>query len=302
MTTAALGDWSAARRALVRGALSGVVEIERRRGGGFAGIVWDSETVVTAAEALRGAESLRVRTAEGAVEASIVAMDLSVDVAVLRASIDAPGVAAATATALEAGDEVVIAGRSEGLPLVVWSHARLVGPAWRSRSGGDLARLIRLAPGLDARLEGAGVFDLEGRLCAMAVPGPRRQTLGVPCETIGQIVSMVRRHGRVLQPYLGIRLQSVHLDQALQTKLGRSGAEATIVVGVEPNSPAEAAGLIFGDLLLSAGGRVIESALDLKVALGAIALGSPLPMDVYRAGERREATAIVRDRSDVPTP
>jgi S1-C subfamily serine protease len=229
-------------------------------------------------------------------------MDLSVDVAVLRASTNASGVAAQAITALETGDDVVVAGHAEGLPLVVWSHARQVGPAWRSQSGGELARLIRLAPGLDPRLEGAGVFDLEGRLCAMAVPGPRRQTLAVPCETVAQIVSLVRRHGRVPQPYLGIRLQSVQLDEGLRTELSRRGGEAAIVVGVERHSPAEAAGLMFGDLLLSAGGRVIESAVDLKGALGATALGLPLPMEVYRAGERREATAIVRERSGAPTP
>jgi S1-C subfamily serine protease len=302
MTNAAWADWSAARRALVRRVLSGVVGIERPRGGEFAGIIWDADTVVTAAESLRGAESLLVRTPEGRVEATLAAMDLSVDVAVLRASTNAPGVAAQTETGLQAGDDVVIAGHCKGQPLVAWSHARQVGPAWRSRSGGELARLIRLTPGLDARLEGAGVFDLEGRLCAMAVHGPRRQTLGVPCETIEQIVSMVRRHGRVLQPYLGIRLQCVHLDERLRAELSRQGSEAAIVVGVERHSPAEAAGLMFGDLLLSAGGRVIETALDLKVALGAIALGSPLSMDLYRAGARRETTAIVRERSGASTP
>jgi S1-C subfamily serine protease len=296
MTSTAWEDWSAARRALVKHALEGVVGIERRRGGGFAGIVWDAETIVSAAEALRGADTFLVRTADQQVEASLVAMDLSVDVAVLRARTQGSAVAASTAPALAAGDDVVLAGFAEGQPRVAWSHARQVGPAWRSRSGGELSRLIRLAPGLDTRLEGAGVFDLDGRLCAMAVPGPRRETLGIPCDTIERVVSTVRRHGRVPQPYLGLRLQSVCLDEGLRKELSRPGREASVVVGVEPDSPAQAAGLMFGDLLLAAGDRLIETAIDLKVALAAVALGSPLPLHVLRAGERRETTAIVRER------
>ena len=292
----ALTEWGAARRALAEQAVASVVGIDRGRGVRFSGIVWDSETVVTAAEALHGADSVTVHTAHDAVSAEILACDLSVDVAVLKVETGAPGVSAATPTALFSGDDVLIAGRSRAACAVLWTEVEEVGPAWRSRSGGELDRLIRLSPGLPRTLEGAGTFDLEGRLCAMAVRGPRHHTLGIPRETVARIVAAVQQHGRVPQPYLGVRLQPVRLDAALRQQLSRPGADGVIVVGIEPDSPAAAAALLFGDLILSVAGETIETAVDLKVALTHAALGAAVTVQIQRAGTRLDTTVIVRER------
>ena len=297
MAMLALSDWQAVRRALVEQVCLGVVGIEQARGRRCSGIVWDSDTVVTSAEAVQGADSVRVQTSGGAVGGEIIAADLSVDVAVVKVATGAPGVSAAMPGTLQTGDEVMIAGMKRGLPLVAWSHAQQIGPAWRSRSGGELPRLIRLAPGLENALEGGGVFDLEGRLCAMAVPGPRQQTLGIPAETLGNVISTVSQHGGIPQPYLGVRLQPVYLDDRLREQLSRQSRTAAIVVGVEADSPAAAAGVLFGDLLLSIAGRAIDSALDIRAALRSVPLGSPAGLRVYRAGTPVDATVVVRERS-----
>jgi len=292
-----LAEWATARRSLAEQAALGVVGIDRGRGRRFSGIVWDSDTLVTAAEALHGADTVTVLTAHGAVTGEILACDLSVDIAVVRAKTGAPGIAAAKSAALASGDDVLIVGRDAG-PVVVWSHAEHVGPAWRSRSGGELDRLIRLSPGLNPNLEGGGSFDLEGRLCAMAVRGPRHQTLGIPSETIERVVSTVLQHGRLPQPYLGVRLQPVSLDEALRQKLARHRSEAVIVVGIEAASPAADAGLLLGDLIDTIAGKTIENAIDLKVALTRVPLGSPVAVKVHRAGATHDATVLVRDRGN----
>jgi S1-C subfamily serine protease len=290
-------DWAAARRALAEQAAGGVVGIDRGRGARFSGIVWDSETLVTAAEILRGADSVTVHTANDAVPAEILACDLSVDVAVLKAKTGAPGISAAKPASLLSGDDVIIAGRTDSAAVIVWSHVEQIGPSWRSRRGGELDRLIRLSPGLHPTLEGGGAFDLEGRLCAMAVRGPRHTTLGIPSETIERVVATVLQHGRLPQPYLGVRLQSVRLDDALRNQLGRKGAEAAIVVGVEPDSSA-AANLLFGDLLLSVAGRLIDNPVDVRIALTKIPIGSMASVQGYRAGGRFDASIVIRERGD----
>jgi S1-C subfamily serine protease len=282
-----LTEWAAARRALADQATLGVVGIDRGRGVRFSGIVWDSETLVTAAERLHGADSVTVQTVHGTVPAEILACDLSVDVAVLKATTGAPGISAARPGSLAAGDDVLVAGRGESASAIVWTHVEQVGPAWRSRTGGELDRMIRLSPGLHPAIEGGGAFDLEGRLCAMAVRGPRHQTLGIPSETIERLVSTVLQHGYLPQPYLGVRLQPVRLN----------GSDAVIVVGVEPESPAASANLLLGDIIASIAGRPIENALDLKIALSRIPLGSSIGVQIYRAGERLDSTLTVRERT-----
>jgi serine protease Do len=297
IVNSALTEWAAARRALAEQAALGVVGIDRGRGVRFSGIVWDSETLVTAAERLHGADSVTVQTVHGTVPAEILACDLSVDVAVLKAMTGAPGISAARPSSLASGDDVLIAGRGESASAIVWTHVEQVGPAWRSRTGGELDRLIRLSPGLHTSIEGGGAFDLEGRLCAMAVRGPRHQTLGIPSETIERLVSTVLQHGHLPQPYLGVRLQPVRLDHALRQKFARQGSDAVIVVGIEPESPAESASLLLGDIIASIAGRPIEDALDLKIALSRIPLGSSIGVQIYRAGERLDATVTVRERT-----
>ncbi len=292
----ALTEWAAARRSLTERASLGVVGIDRGRGVRFSGIVWDSETLVTAAEILHGADCVTIQTAGDSVPAEILACDLSIDVAVLKAKTGAPGISAARPSSLASGDDVLIAGRGESATAMVWTHVEQVGPAWRSRSGGELDRLIRLSARLHPSLEGGGAFDLEGRLCAMAVRGPRHQTLGIPCETIERVVSTVLQHGHLPQPYLGVRLQPVRLDEPIARQLERQGLDAAIVVGVEPGSPAAAANLLFGDLILSVAGQPIENAIDIKIAMTRIPLGSPVGVQVYRAGAKLDTTVIVRER------
>ncbi len=293
----ALTEWAAARRALAEQAAMGAVGIDRGRGVRFSGVIWDSETLVTAAERLHGADSVTVQTVHGPVPAEILACDLSVDVAVLKAKTGAPGISAAKSASLASGEDLVVAGRGESASRIVWTHVEQVGPAWRSRAGGELDRLIRLSPGLQPAMEGGGAFDLEGRLCAMAVRGPRHQTLGIPSETIERLVSTVLQHGRLPQPYLGVRLQPIRLDDTLRQKLARNGADAVIVVGVEPESPAASANLLLGDIIASIAGRPIENAFDLKIALSRIALGSSIGVQLYRAGARLDATVTVRERT-----
>jgi S1-C subfamily serine protease len=294
--TSSLAEWAAARRALAAQTASLALGIDRGRGVRFSGIVWDSDTLVSAAEMLHGTDSVMVHGAHGSVSAKVMASDLSVDVAVLKATTGAAGISPAEPAALSAGDAVLIAGHGQSAPAIVWSQVEQVGPAWRSRRGGELDRLIRLSPDLNPSLEGGGVYDLEGRLCAMAVRGPRRTTLGIPTETIGRIVATVLRHGRLPQPYLGVRLQPVRLDTSLREQLSRKGTEGALVVGVESDSPA-AASLLFGDLILSVGGHPIENAFDLKNALTHLPLGAPAPIQVYRAGGTVDTTVVVRERS-----
>jgi serine protease Do len=131
----------------------------------------------------------------------------------------------------------------------------------------------------------------------MAVRGPQHQTLGIPSETIERVVSTVLQHGYLPQPYLGVRLQRVRLDEPLRQQLDRSNAAAVIVIGVESESPAAVAKVQFGDLILAVAGRPIETAIDLKMALTGIPFGSPVGLQVFRAGAKCDTTVVVRERN-----
>jgi len=291
----ALQSWAQERADLVEQVAAGVVAVQTSKGRSLSGIVWDAETIVTAAENLT-ADRLVVRSAAERFDAEVVALDLATDVALLRVHSSLPAPQRGASERLRAGQPVVLVGREATQPLAHWADIQLVGPSWRSRRGGEIARTIRFSMRLDETLEGAGIFDAAGALCAMAVPNARGRALGIPIETLTAVQARVAQHGYLPQPYLGVRLQPVWLDEAQRAQFGRERETAVIVTGVEPDSPAQAAGLVFGDLLLDVSGHAVHSPGAVARQIGAAAIGSTLQLEVLRAGERKQLSMTIGER------
>jgi S1-C subfamily serine protease len=271
-----------------------VVPATRRGSSGrcLSGIHWRGPWVVTAAEALAGSDEARVIRDSGEVRAPVVACDLATDVALLRLAPDAAAgtdrpsePAIAGAAMLSAGAGVIIIGRERAEPLVAFGAVRAAGPAWRSRRGGAIAQRLEFEATLDARFEGALVADLAGSPAAMLVPGPRRSLLGIPAATIERIVAAVEQHGYLPRPYLGLRLQALWLDEATRTRCGHAVRSVAAVAGVEPQSPAEAAGLAPGDLLEAIDDVAVDDVEAFAAQLAQSSPGRRLSLRLRRGGQ-----------------
>ena len=69
-----------------------------------------------------------------------------------------------------------------------------------------------------------------------------------------------------------------------------------MLLGLEPDAPAERAGLLLGDILLSIGGRAVEDGEALQMALGPAAIGTPTPVRIIRGGQVRDVTVVPAPR------
>ena len=96
--------------------------------------------------------------------------------------------------------------------------------------------------------------------------------------------------------YLGVGLQPVPLPAQIQQALGREQATGLLVLGVEPSSPAEAAGLILGDILVGVGGSVIADMDDLQAELGGERVGQSALFQVVRGGQPQTMNVVVGER------
>jgi S1-C subfamily serine protease len=285
-TTTVLQQWSRERSALAAALVPRSVAIALGRHRSLSGMRWRGPLAVTAAEALAGSDEVLVICDRGEQRAPVVACDLATDVAVLRLDAGQPvSPALAEGPALAAGAGVVIVGRSQRGPLVGFGAVRAAGPAWRSRRGGAIAQRLEFEAALDGRFEGALVADLAGTVQAMLVPGPRGRLLGIPAATIDRIVAAVERHGYLPRPYLGVRLQPLWIDDATRARWQRSAPSVAAVAGVAPDSPAQAAGLVAGDLLEAIDGIAVDDVESLVAQIGASAPGRRLALRVRRGGE-----------------
>jgi len=284
-----LQQWSQARSSLSADLASRTVGIVVGRHRGLSGFHWRSSLVVTAAEALDGSEEALILSGAGEQLAPVIACDLATDVAVLRVGVgptadDIQHHSAASVCVLQAGAGVAFAGRSRRGPLAGFGTVRLAGPAWSSRRGGAIDQRLEFEADLDPRFEGALVADFSGGAQAMLVFGPHGTLLGIPAATIERIVGAVERHGYLPRPYLGLRLQSLWLDQATRARWGRNSRVVATIAGVESGSPAEAAGLAPGDLLEAIDGVAVADIEEVASRLAASSPGRVLELGLRRRG------------------
>lgn len=284
-----LQQYSRARSSLLASLTPRSVGIVVGRHRSLSGFRWRGSLIVTAAEALDGSEEAVILTGDGEQLAPVVACDLATDVAILRVGVDSatgelPGPSPQSDFGLQAGADVAFAGRSRRGPLAGFGTVRLAGPAWSSRRGGAIDQRLEFEAHLDSRFEGALVADFAGHTQAMLVSGPRGTLLGIPATTIERVVAAVERHGYLPKPYLGLRLQSLWLDQATRARWGRSSREVAAVAGVEPGSPAETAGLAPGDLIEAIDGVAVADIEDVASRLARSSPGRVLELGLRRRG------------------
>ena len=143
-----------------------------------------------------------------------------------------------------------------------------VSGAWRSWRGGALDGYLRLDLTLFPASTGGPVLTTAGEFVGIASPVLSRiAPLAIPASTVERVASDLLAKGRVARGYLGVGLQPVPLPEHLKQNLGYEAKSAVIVLSVEPESPAERAGILIGDVLLSMGGKPLRDVDDLQAAL-----------------------------------
>jgi S1-C subfamily serine protease len=290
-TNSLLKQYSDERAALAQSAVSTAAAIILGRRRVLSGIRWREDLIVTAAEAIGGAEQVGIQLNGNELDARVIAADLTTDIAMLHvpAGVTAGTVAPLTTPAsgrlLLIGETIAIVGRTLRGPAAIWGTVRLAGPAWNSRRGGKIDQRLELDAGFDPAFEGAAVIDTSGNIVAMAVPGPYHHVLGIPAATIETVIARVDRFGHLPKPYIGIRLQTLWLDDDARTKLGRKSRAIAAVSGIDAGSPAAQAHIEIGDLLLTLDAEPSESVNGMTRRIAGINPGQTVALEVLRGGK-----------------
>jgi S1-C subfamily serine protease len=105
----------------------------------------------------------------------------------------------------------------------------------------------------------------------------------------------VLRHGRPKRGYIGIAGQAVQLAGAQRETAGADAA--LLVAGVVAGSPADQAGLLVGDVIVSFDGQAITSAESLLDAITGDRVGQSVTLRVLRGGKMTDVAVTVGERS-----
>ena len=290
---------NALARATERAAASAVA-IHTEPRGSSSGVIWRRGVIVTADHALQRDEEIRVTLPDGrVVAAELAGRDPSSDLAVLKCA------DAASSTTevggpdfLRPGNLALVVGRTRASgPVAAMAVVSLVAAERRSWTGGSLAPYIRLDVGLQPTAVGGAVVDAQGRIVGIATPRfARFGAIAVPASLVNRVVDTLLQKGRIPRAYLGVGLQTVRLPEALLNSLQRKEKTAAILLEVEPQGPAQKAGLVIGDILISLSGDAVTRLEDVQSHLQLENIGKSLAAKILRGGAVQEVSIAVAER------
>jgi len=107
----------------------------------------------------------------------------------------------------------------------------------------------------------------------------------IPIGKAQRIVSDLIQYGEVKQAWIGLVVQEV--DEKIARYLNYPGRKGVMVKMVEPESPAQQAGLRQGDILIALGNKKIVGLDDYFAASKAVAAGDGVEIQVWRAGRNQ---------------
>lgn len=282
--------------ATARGAADGVgpAVVRIGRGGGRGcGVVIAEGLVATNAHNLRD-RTTTVTFADGRqAQGEVSAADLDGDLAVLRVDTgDAPGVQLASA-AVAVGDVVFAVARSAaGGTRVSFGIVSATERAFRGPRGRRIRGSLEHTAPLPRGSSGSPVVAADGTVIGLSTHRIGEGFyLALPADEDLRARLDALAAGRERQrPTLGVALAPSAVARKLRRSVGLPEHDGLLVRGVEDGSPADAAGLAEGDLLVAVDGRPLVSVDDLYDALEAAEPGGTLELTVLRGTEERAVT------------
>jgi S1-C subfamily serine protease len=298
--SAELMELSNALASATERAAASAVAVHTESRGSSSGVIWRSGVIVTSEHALRRDEEIQVTLPNGRVAAaSLVGRDPSTDLAVLKcAEATTAAEAFGDLAALKAGSLTLVVGRTRASgPVAALGVVSLAAAERRTWTGAALAPYVRLDVGLQPTGVGGAVVDAQGRVVGIATPRfGRFGIVTIGAATINRVVDTLLQKGRIPQGYLGVGLQPVRLPDALRQSLQRAEKTAAIVLEVQPESPAQNAGIVIGDILIAIAGHPITRLEDVHSQLQGEAIGKKLPLEFIRGGAIQKGTITVGER------
>lgn len=284
---------------------------QRSLGSGF--VIDETGYIVTNRHVVEGADDIDVQFSTGkSYKAKLVGDDAKTDVALLKIKPEGriPTVPLGDSDKLQVGDWVLAAGNPFGL-----SHtltAGIVSARDRVIGAGPYDDFIQTDASINPGNSGGPLFDQHGRVVGIntAIFSQSGGNIGIgfatPINLARAVVDQLRATGKVTRGWLGVSIQPLGPD--LRQALGLGDTEGALIADVIPKSPADAAGLKRGDVVIGMDGKPISEPGQLSRTIATLPPDSTARLRIVRDGKERtlevkigtQPEDIVRGRGGSP--
>ena len=170
-----------------------------------------------------------------------------------------------------------------------------LGRTLRSITGHLVDNVIQTDAALNPGNSGGPLVDSRGRVVGIntAVIQPAQGIcFAIPVNMAKDILPSLLRHGRVIRGYLGLHGRQVPIPIDVGRRIGIELGSGVEVLALEPDGPAERAGLEVEDVIVSFGDESIRSVDDLHKKLTEHPVGQSAAIGVLRDGRRIEVRVV----------
>ncbi len=255
------------------------------------GVIIDADGyILTNNHVVGQADAIRVQLLDGReYTAELIGTDPASDVAVVKiAADDLTAAVMGDSDAVEVGEWVLAVGNPFGFDSTVTSGIISA----RGRSGMGLVEVedfIQTDAPINPGNSGGALVNLHGELIGINSmifsPSGGNNGIGfaIPSNMAKNIMTSLIAHKQVTVSYLGIETQT--LTQELAHAFGLASPRGALIGSVTKGSPAEAAGLLRGDVVVRWGKREIADDQQFKNLVTITPTNEPVEVEVVREGK-----------------
>ncbi|MGQ0634843.1 MAG: Do family serine endopeptidase [Planctomycetaceae bacterium] len=279
----------------------GVPRQSPRTQGMGSGFIFDpSGVILTANHVVAGATQVKVKLNDGREYiATDVKTDPNTDVAIVRIQAEdkLPTVKLGNSDALEVGDWVLAIGSPFGLDATV--TAGIISAKGRGAQLANREDFLQTDAAINPGNSGGPLINLRGEVVGINTAISTRSGgydgvgFAVPINMAHWVSDQLVEKGEVSRAYIGVGIQPVADDLARQ--IGVPVGKGALVTQVMPGSPAEAARLEAGDLVLKFDGKDVHGTRDLQGIVERLKPGHSYPMLILRDGKEITVNVQVKE-------
>jgi serine protease Do len=261
-----------------------------RRSLGSGVIIDPSGIALTNAHVIDNASQIEVMTLDGSkYGAKVLGVDKKTDLAVLRignGKADFPALRLGDSNETRVGDWVVAIGSPFGLQATV--TAGIISAKARHIGAGPYDDFLQTDAAINPGNSGGPLVNLRGEIVGIntaVVRGGSGIGFAIPSSLVKRVSAELTAKGKVTRGWLGVSLQP--LTSELAASFGARDRKGALVAEVVSDSPAAAAGVKSGDIILQVNGEKVDDPGDLARAVAAAAPGQTAKVKVWRDGQER---------------
>ena len=255
-------------------------------GSGF--VISEDGYIVTNNHVIEGADEILIEFFEGfELPAELVGTDPNTDIALLKVEADEPlnFVPFGDSDISRVGDWVIAMGNPLGQGFSV--SAGIVSARNRALSGPS-DDYIQTDAAINRGNSGGPLFNMDGEVIGVntAILSPNGGSIGIgfsmASNVVTRVVDQLQEFGETRRGWLGVRIQDITPDM-MDAIAGLESANGALITDVPPG-PAEEAGLLAGDVILSFDGTDVDDTRGLVRTVGDTQVGAAVRVVVLRDG------------------